>query len=126
MQESSEGHHLPEHIPTILPNGSTLRIEVSHLDQSLAASDTEAPVADFSTLRFSTITPAIEGLAGEMVLLLQRIGPSSAAIEFGIEMGVESGQLTAILVKGTGKANLKVMLHWDQVKALKEPTASQS
>ena len=104
-------------LPAVLSNGSRLQIEVSDLDGSSRDPDTEAPVAGLQALPFRTITPAIEGLATEMVQLLQRIGPSAAAIEFGIEMGLESGQLTAILVKGTGKANLKVTLHWDHVKS---------
>jgi hypothetical protein len=32
--------------------------------------------------------------------------------EFGVEFGYESGQLTALIVKGTGKANLKITMEW--------------
>jgi hypothetical protein len=30
----------------------------------------------------------------------------------GLEVGLESGNLTALLVKGTGTANLKLILEW--------------
>jgi hypothetical protein len=31
----------------------------------------------------------------------------------GLGVGVEAGQLTALLVKGSGKANLKITLTWE-------------
>jgi hypothetical protein len=90
-----------------------MRIEVSDLDGSLSARNTEKEVAGFQAAPFKSIAPSIEGVATEMLQILQRIGPTSAEIEFGIEMGVEAGQLTALLVKGTGKANVKITLHWE-------------
>lgn len=33
-------------------------------------------------------------------------------MEFGLEVALESGQLTAVLVKGSAKANLKITLEW--------------
>jgi len=33
-------------------------------------------------------------------------------VEFGLEVALESGQLTAVLVKGSAKANLKITLEW--------------
>ncbi len=44
---------------------------------------------------------------------LARVKPTKASVELGLEIGVEAGQLTALLVKGTGKANLKITLQWD-------------
>ncbi|VVJ18360.1 Uncharacterised protein [Amycolatopsis camponoti] len=43
---------------------------------------------------------------------LGKVKPAKVGVEFGCEIGVESGQLTAILVKGTAKANVKVTLEW--------------
>lgn len=43
---------------------------------------------------------------------LQAIKPTRATVEFGIQLAVESGNLTALLVKGTGSASLKVTLEW--------------
>ncbi len=43
----------------------------------------------------------------------QRVGPSKGSVEFGVEVGVEAGQLTALIVKGSGTANLKIALHWE-------------
>ncbi|QXV59141.1 CU044_2847 family protein [Amycolatopsis sp. TNS106] len=43
---------------------------------------------------------------------LGKAKPAKVAVEFGCELGVESGKLTAILVKGTAKATVKVTLEW--------------
>ncbi|MET7989727.1 CU044_2847 family protein [Amycolatopsis sp. NPDC005232] len=43
---------------------------------------------------------------------LTKVKPTKVTIEFGCEVGLESGKLTAILVKGTAKANLKVTMEW--------------
>ena len=66
----------------------------------------------FKVASFKDVTDTIEAIAISVVQSLQRIKPHKAAIEFGLEIAVESGQLTALLVKGSGKANLKVTLEW--------------
>mgnify|MGYP003717199083 CR=1 FL=1 len=38
--------------------------------------------------------------------------PDKVSIELGFELSVESGALTALLVKGTSKANITVNLEW--------------
>jgi hypothetical protein len=58
----------------------------------------------------------IEAIASELGGLLKRVGPSKASIEFSIEVGLESGKLTALLVKGSGKANFKIALSWDNIR----------
>ena len=42
----------------------------------------------------------------------QKVKPRKASVELGLEVGLESGHLTALLVKGTGTANLKLTLEW--------------
>lgn len=61
---------------------------------------------------FRDVTDKIEGIAEAVIETLKKVKPQSASVEFGIEMAVESGQLTALLVKGTGSANLKITLQW--------------
>lgn len=52
----------------------------------------------------------IEGFAETLQQSLSKLKPQKATVEFGIEIGAESGQLTTLIVKGTGSANLKVTL----------------
>lgn len=88
-----------------LPNGAVAYIEV-------ARPMTEQDVA-LERIPFESISRTIEGVAESLHAAMSKAKPSKASIEFGIEVGVESGQLTALIVKGEGKANLKVCLEWE-------------
>ena len=98
-----------------LPDGAKLGIEATELGKQ-SDIETERAVAALPTAQLSEILAPIESLARQIAGLLERVGPSEAAVEFGVEIGVEAGQLTALLVKGTGKANLKVTLTWEDIK----------
>ena len=43
---------------------------------------------------------------------LENVKAKKTVVEFGVEIGVEAGQLTALIAKGSGKANLKITLEW--------------
>lgn len=95
-----------ELIKTELANGTIVYIQATTLGG-------EEEVA-FTIPSFQTVTDAIEGIAASVVTSLQKVKPRKASVEFGMEIALESGQLTALLVKGTGTANLKVTLEWDE------------
>ncbi|HEV2582843.1 MAG TPA: CU044_2847 family protein [Ktedonobacteraceae bacterium] len=99
-----------ENIKAELPNGSTLHIQTVMLGG-------EEPVADLGLPSFKNVTDAIEGIATSVVDTLKKVKPNSATVEFGVEIGMESGQLTALLVKGTGTATLKITLQWGEISA---------
>jgi hypothetical protein len=40
------------------------------------------------------------------------VQPKKATVEFGVEVTVKSGKLTALIVEGEGKGNLKITLEW--------------
>ena len=63
---------------------------------------------------FKEVTDTVEGLAKAMIGTLKKVKPRAATVEFGLQIGVESGKLTALLVKGTGSANLKITLEWGE------------
>lgn len=96
-----------ENVKTKLANGTIIQIEATSLGGS-------AKVANIGLPSFSTVTDAIEGIAESVVSTLQKVKPRAASVEFGLEIGLESGQLTALLVKGTGTANLKITLEWGE------------
>lgn len=68
-------------------------------------------------LAFKEVTDTVEGLAKVMIGTLKKVKPRAATVEFGLQIGVESGKLTALLVKGTGSANLKITLEWGEVSS---------
>jgi Trypsin-co-occurring domain 1 len=68
----------------------------------------------FTIPSFKEITNAIEGIAEAVVESLRKVKPKKAIVEFGVEIALESGQLTALLVKGSGTSNLKITLEWGE------------
>ncbi|MBK7540427.1 MAG: hypothetical protein IPP10_08955 [Candidatus Competibacteraceae bacterium] len=93
-----------ELIPVRLANGTQIRVAATilggHKDVAI------------KPLSFDEIADTIEGIAGSLNAALQKVKPKKASVEFGLEVAVESGALTALLVKGTGTATLKITLEW--------------
>jgi hypothetical protein len=92
-------------LPVRLENGSTIHVEVRDVGG-------RQKVNDLRDLSLKTVAAAIEGICGEIGNVLHRLEPQKSIVELGFEIGVESGQLTALLVKGSGKANFKITLEW--------------
>ena len=88
-----------------LPNGARIRIEAQQLGIAREVSDLEYRLGD--------IGQALEGIADTLWAPIRRIRPRKAEVEIGIDVAVESGRLTALLVKGSATANLKVTLSWE-------------
>ncbi len=95
-----------EMIKTHLPNGTTLYVETV-----LLGGEEEVGI---TLPDFDEVTHVLEGISQSVVAVLEKVKPRKASIEFGLEMALESGQLTALLVKGTGTSNLKVTLEWGE------------
>jgi hypothetical protein len=63
-------------------------------------------------LSFSGVMKTMESVAEMLSKTIQKVKPQKASIEFGIEIAVESGQITALLVQGTGAGHLNIKLEW--------------
>ena len=98
-----------EVIKTQLPNGTIVHIESTVLRG-------EEDVA-FTLPSFKPVTDAIEGIATSIVDTLHKVKPKKASVEFGLEVALEAGQLTALLVKGSATSNLKITLEWGDSSA---------
>lgn len=95
-----------EIIKAELANGGTLHIQATILGG-------EEEVA-FTLPSFKEVTDAIEEIGQSVVTTLQKVKPRKASVEFGLEVALESGQLTALLVKGSGTSNLKITMEWGE------------
>jgi hypothetical protein len=96
-------------MPTLVPiivDGARMLVEVS--------SSGEAEVALGDALNLDGFLDTVETLAGAIVRRLKNAAPDKAVVEFGVEIGLEAGTLTTLLVKGTGKGNLKITLEWSR------------
>lgn len=63
---------------------------------------------------FNQISSTIETIAKAVVTMLQKIGPHKGSVEFGLQIAVEAGNVTALLVKGSSEASLKITLEWEE------------
>lgn len=63
---------------------------------------------------FDGVVDSIKAITGELTKALDELSPNKAVLEFGVDVGVEAGQLTALLVKGSGSATLKITLEWER------------
>jgi hypothetical protein len=51
-------------------------------------------------------------VAGAIKNAQQQAQPDKISVKLGLEIAVEAGQLTALFVKGAGKANLEITMEW--------------
>ncbi len=101
-----------ESVPVQLPNGAVVKFEVT---------TTGREDVGFDSKQFQPIAEAIlvprgytnEGVVQMIAAPIQKARPKKATVKFGMELAIESGQLTAVIVKGSGKANLEITLEWE-------------
>jgi hypothetical protein len=99
-----------EIIPIELSDGTIVKIEATPLggDQDVS----------FSSLPFKEATTVIRAFARDVADSLQEVSttaqPDKISVKIGFEVAVESGQLTALIVKGSGKANLEISMEWSK------------
>lgn len=95
-----------------LEDGSVVKVQAVALggDQDVAAGKVIFPI--------KILTDSIESITHTLLATLQKVKPDKATVEFGLEVAVESGALTALLAKGTGTGNLKITLEWEKGKSL--------
>ena len=95
---------MKERVPVQLPNGATVQIEVVSSGREKVA---------FNPFSFNEITDVLEGVTTALKATLEKAQPQKASVTFGLEISVESGQLAAAIVKGSGQTNLSITLEWE-------------
>jgi NTP-dependent ternary system trypsin peptidase co-occuring protein len=76
--------------------------------------DPEVDVGIGDVLSFEGLADSILAVTESLNAVLSRVEPKRAAVEFGVDVGVETGGLTALIVKGSGTATLKITLEWER------------
>ncbi len=102
----SYDHDQTTSVPVTLANGTTIKFQVSQPETG------RQDVADIGALPFKQVTEALQEIVGNLKETLDRVKPDKASVKFGVEMAVEAGDLTALIVKGSGKGNLEITLEW--------------
>ncbi|WP_406065522.1 hypothetical protein OG462_39525 [Streptomyces sp. NBC_01077] len=62
----------------------------------------------------SAVTEALAAFAGQIGDALHRAAPDRATVEFGCQLGLDAGKLTALVVQGSANASLRVTLEWSK------------
>lgn len=88
----------------------TIYLEVTRLDQEEEVAFRAISIEDFA----KSVGAVAESVTDALVRGLKRVRPDKVVVEFGCELGMETGKLTAMLVRGSAKANLKVSMEWTQ------------
>ncbi|MER7539314.1 CU044_2847 family protein [Streptomyces sp. NPDC097704] len=60
----------------------------------------------------SSVTEALSSFAGQIGQALHQAAPDHATVEFGCQLGLDAGKLTALVVQGTANASVRVTLEW--------------
>ncbi|ARV58343.1 hypothetical protein BZZ01_06565 [Nostocales cyanobacterium HT-58-2] len=86
-----------------LADGTSVRVEATQIgDRKI----------NFQSRPFEEVTTAIESLTKEIAEALHKVKPDRASVKFGVDIGVESGKLTVLLVKNPSTANIEITLEW--------------
>lgn len=68
-------------------------------------------------LSFAGVSEAIEAISETIMDALRKAKPDKATVELGLDLALESGALTALVVKGKGSAALTITLEWTSGQA---------
>lgn len=72
----------------------------------------ESDVSIDDVLSFEGVAEAIEAITDTVMGALRKAKPDKATVELGLDLALESGALTALIVKGKGSAALTITLEW--------------
>jgi hypothetical protein len=103
-QASVEHPTMLRTIPVVLEDGKTFRLEVRESGYQ--------DVGVLDALPFDGFADILETLGRTLSSVVKKIGPNKASIEFGMEVGIEAGKLTAVVCQGKATANFTVKLEW--------------
>lgn len=94
-------------IPLQLSDGTVIKVEITPIGEQQVSSKTRI---------FKDATKVIKAIANDISETLsevkQEVKPDKFSVKLGLEIAVESGELTALIVKGAGKANLEITMEW--------------
>jgi len=89
-------------------DSKTIRVQVTPLKAKLG----EQEVGFEHVFDFRQVIDGLSGIVAAIDQKLKDIAAKKTIVEFGLEIGVEAGNLTALIAKGSGAANLKITLEW--------------
>jgi hypothetical protein len=90
-----------------LPDGTVVPVET----RGSGDPEVDVGIGD-KVFSFEGVSKSVESVASAMTATFDKIKPDKATVEFGVDISVESGALSALIVKGSGSATLTITLEW--------------
>ena len=101
-----------EYTKVELSDGTVLRMAYTP-----KTTDGEEEVGLRDKISFSRVTGAIESMAADISKVWEKVQPHKMTVEFGLEIEADTDDtIMAVIMKGSGKANFKVTLEWQEEK----------
>lgn len=97
-------------IPVELKDGTIIRVEVTSITRDERVSLDKKKFDEFTTI----VKSIASDIAETIKEINEKVQPDKTSVKIGLEMSGESGQLTALIVKGAGKANLEISMEWNK------------
>lgn len=112
MEDSANlGESRSQFMPVQLDDGTIIRIEATPTDDTEQG---EGYIASVGVPSFDQFTETVKSMAKSITRIWSEVQPSKASVEFSVEVGFETGQLTAWLVKGSSKGHLTITMEWEK------------
>jgi len=67
-------------------------------------------------MEYEKFSMSVEKIASKTLEPLKKLNAKKVTLKMGLSLGLESGAITAMLVKGTGNANMEVTIEWENDK----------
>jgi hypothetical protein len=98
-------------------SGEVVRVDLDGVLMALEVEEDQAAlVSDEDVIaRLDAVKGAVEKVGHGVLDAVKSISPSSATVEIGFGLSIESGQLVALFGKGKGEASIKVTMTWAKV-----------
>lgn len=96
-------------VPVTLASGAVINFQISQPAGRQNVASKKTPNEGF---KFEQVTKVLQEIVGNLKETLDKVKPDKASVKFGVELATETGGLTALIVKGSGKGNLEITLEW--------------
>ena len=95
-----------EFIPLQLPDKTVIQVAAR-----VQGAEEEVGILD-QAIDWGQIETTVTSLVHALTELKEKVQPDKFSVEFGIQVGGKSGQLTALLVEGSASGSFKFTLEW--------------